>query len=170
MSIETWEKIASIVGAVITSLSIIIAGIWAYRRFIVQQERYPHLNFSADINIIGKQNNEWVVELIACIENKGKVPHKMRNFDFNLNAIYKTDTLKNLDKWGGQVDFEHPITKGSFLPQHMSFFFVDPGTEAKYSFITKIPDKASFAILHCQFDYSDLRRYGHAAEKTIQLN
>jgi hypothetical protein len=169
MTIETWERLTSIIQSVVTFLSIIVAGSWAYRRFIIQQERYPNINFTADINIIGKQNNEWVLELIAFIENKGKVQHKIKKFNFDLNAIFKNENLTTSDEWGGQVDFTHPITEGSFLPQATKFFFVDPGTTAKYSYIAKLPDDASFAILHCYFKYSDWRKYAHTAEKTIKL-
>jgi len=168
MTIETWEKLTSVILSVITSLSFIIAGIWAYRRFIIQQERYPNLNFTADINVIGKQNNEWLVEVLAFVENTGKAQHKIREFWFNLDLIYKMDPLTLSPKWGEQVEFTEFIER-SFLPEHIRFFFVDPGTTAKYSYIAKIPDNASFALLHCHFKYSDSRRYGHSAEKTIKL-
>lgn len=169
MTLENWEKLSSILQGVVTSVSIIIAGWWAYRRFVVQQEKYPNINFTADINLIGKQEDEWLVELIALIDNKGKAQHKMEDFRFDLNAILKDERLTLSKKWGGQVDFTHQIAEGSFLPSNMTFFFIDPGTSAKYSYITKLPKDTAFIILHCTFDYFDKRGYRHTAEKTIKV-
>jgi hypothetical protein len=169
MNPESFDHIFSGIQAIVTSLSIIAAGIWAYWKFIFQQEKYPNIIFSTDINFIGKQNNEWLIEVIAIIENKGKAQHKMKSFCFDINALFHSDKLISLDKWGGQVDFPSHITKGSFLPSNRSFFFVDPGTTAKYSFVTKISDDVSFVILHSYFDYSDERKYIHSAEKTIKV-
>src|SRR5687768_5677883 len=132
MAPDDFNNIASGIQAIITSLSIIIVGIWTYKRFILQQERYPNLMFTSDIDFIGKQNNEWLVEIVAHIENKGKAQHKMTNFNFDLNALFLNDKLILTEKWGGQVDFPNQITKGSFLPASRSFFFIDPGTTAKY--------------------------------------
>ena len=169
MTIEEWDKLSSTLQAIITSLSIVIAGIWAYRRFVIQQEKYPNLIFRADINVIGKQGDDWLVELIALIDNKGKAQHKMKNFKFGLNAIFQDAALTTSDEWGGQVDFNHKIAKGSFLPATRTFFFIDPGTTAKYSYITKVTKDAAFLILHCTFDYFDNRGYSHSAEKTIKV-
>jgi hypothetical protein len=169
MTLEDWQILAQAVQSIITAISIVVAGIWAYRRFIVQQEKYPNINFTADINLIGKQNDEWLVELIALIENKGKAQHKMMNLNFDLNVIYDNENLITSDKWGGQVDFKHQVAKGSFLPGNMTLFFIDPGTTAKYSYISKLPQQTSYAILHCTFNYVGRKDYGHTAEKTIKV-
>jgi len=58
---------ASLIVSAITAVSIIIAGLWAFFKFIWQRERYPHIEFSADINVIGKQEGFWIVELISFI-------------------------------------------------------------------------------------------------------
>src|SRR5215213_9429476 len=112
MSIEEFKKLASSIQALTTALSIIVAGWWAYNRFIRQQENHPNLQFVADINLIGKQNNEWLVELIAIVENKGKVQHKMSNFTFVLDALYSSDQLISSFKWRGQINFPHEIARG----------------------------------------------------------
>jgi hypothetical protein len=43
----------------------------------------------------------------------------------------------------------------------------DPGTLAKYSFITRIPVRATFGVIHSWFRYTG-QGAGHAAEKTVQ--
>ena len=170
MTLVDYQTLFSIFQSLVTTISIIIAGLWAYNRFIIQQERYPNLIFTADISIIGQHKGETLVEIISFIENKGKTQHKMDNFNFDISAIYRNEELVPSPKWGNQIDFYHTIANGSFLPLQMSFFFVDPGTTAKYSYITKLPSETAFAILHCTFNYADKRNYLHTAEKIIKIN
>ncbi|HRH48063.1 MAG TPA: hypothetical protein PLP23_04915 [Panacibacter sp.] len=169
MTLEDFKNWTDIISSTLTSLSIIIGGSWVVYRFILQQERYPNINFSTDINVIGIQDGHWIVELIALVENKGKAQHRMKDFGFSLNVMFANDKVETKEKWGGQVDFPTKLAGGSYLPKHLTYFFIDPGTIAKYSFITKIPENASFAILHSNFAYDNRKGYMHTAERTINL-
>lgn len=169
MELTKLKEYAEFANSILTSLSIIIGGIWIYYRFIRQQENYPNINFSVDLKVIGKQDTYWIVELIAIIDNKGKVQHKINRFDFDLNALFSDDKIETKEEWGNQVNFPHELISGSFLPKSTAFFFVDPATIAKYSFVTKVPENTQFLILHSNFMYDKRKKYGHAAEKTIHL-
>ena len=169
MILTTIKDVIEISTSIINSLSIAIAGGWILYKFILQQEKYPNINFTVDINTIGKQDNYWIIELIAIIDNKGKAQHKMNEFNFDLNALFLNDKLRIEEKWGNQIDFPNELISGSFLPKHAAFFFVDPGTTAKYSFVTKVPENTSFLILHSTFKYATRRNRSHTAEKTINL-
>jgi len=169
MTLEEWKNLASTLQSFATIASFIIGGIWVYWKFIRQQEKYPNIEFLADIDFIGIQDDWWVVEIIATVDNKGKTQHKMNEFKFDLNAIYTEDQVNVSPKWGGQVNFPRLLAEGSFLPEKIDFFFLDPGTKAKYSYIVRIPKQATFVILHCWFKYADKRNYGHTAEKTIAV-
>ncbi len=159
----------SIVQSIATTLSILVGGWWIYSKFVRAQERYPNIEFTADIIPIGDQNDVVIVELIAYVENKGKAQHRMEGLDFDLNALFPQDALLPDRRWGGQINFPTALVAGSFLPAHNNFFFVDPGTSAKYSFITAVPHDASFLMLHCRFNYINRGKTGHTAERTIQL-
>jgi hypothetical protein len=155
---------------VATIVSIVVGGIWVYRKYVRQQERYPNIEFTADINLLGIQGEFWIAELIAIIDNKGKAQHRFKEFHFDLSAIEQSaSSLRTDERWGNQVDFPAAIANGSFLPAQLGFFFVDPGIKAKYSYITRIPVTVSLVILHCWFKYSDGRRFSHAAERTIAI-
>ena len=169
MTFSEFKELAEALQAILTSLSILIGGSWIFYRFILQQERFPNINFTTDINIIGKQGDFWIVELLAVIENKGKAQHRMSKIGFDLDAIFKDDSLDLEDKWGGQINFPHRLVKGSYL-QHQRYFFVDPGTEAKYSYLTKVPINTSYLLLHSNFTYSKRKNTTHSAEKTIKID
>jgi hypothetical protein len=141
-----------------------------WRRFIRQLEDYSHIQSSAEINIVGKQSDGWIVEVIGIIENKGKVQHKITEYKFNLDALREKDDVVPSDKWGGQVDFPLSLVEeGSLLPWHYDYFFIDPGVTARYSYIAKAPLETTFLNFHCWFKYTDRKKAGHTAEKTVQL-
>jgi len=168
-NLKTWLARASIAQSVFTVLSIIVGGWWVYLKFVRAQEKYPNLEFTADINPIGIQNGMLVVELLAYIENKGKAQHKMASLDFDLNALMPGDALVSDQRWGGQINFPAELCRGSFLPARYKYFFVDPGTKAKYSYVAGVPENAAFLLLHCYFRYSHRDKTGHAAERTIRI-
>ena len=88
---------------------------------------------------------------------------------FDLNALYSEDNIEVSIDWGGQVNFPNSVVEGSFLPQRLKFFFVDPGTKAKYSYVARVPKHATFLILHSSFKYFDKREYVHTAEKSVEV-
>src|SRR5688500_17146592 len=90
---EQLKNLMAALQSLATVVSFIVGGIWVYRRYIRQQEKYPNIEFSADINFIGEQADWWIVELIGVIENKGKAQHKMEEFNFDLNALYSKDQI-----------------------------------------------------------------------------
>jgi hypothetical protein len=169
VSLSEWKEVASLVQSGVTVASMIIGGAWVYAKFVRQQERYPNIEFSSDIQFIGTQAGFWIAELIATVENRGKAQHRMTDFRFDLNSIQANSEISTDDRWGGQVNFPVEVATGSFLPKQFDFFFVDPGVKAKYSYITRIPVTASFALLHCRFRYGDARGYSHTAERTIAV-
>lgn len=61
------------------------------------------------------------------------------------------------------------VAKGAFLPADKKFFFVDPGTKAKYSYVAGVREDVQFLILHCDFDYIGRGQTAHSAEKTIRV-
>jgi hypothetical protein len=169
MSYEGWAHLAAGWASLATMASLIVGGYWVYRRYIIEEDRYPHIAFSADMNFIGIQGDVWIVELLAFIENKGKVRHSMSVFTFDLNALYEGEQVVTNARWGNQIDFTHAIAQGSFLGDSIASFFVDPGVTAKYSYVTPVSRRATFLILHCRFDYGDNREFHHSAERTLRV-
>ena len=105
----TWVSIAQ---SAATVLSIMIGGWWVYSKFVRAQKRYPNMEFLADINPIGLQNGVIIVELIACIENKGNAQHKMNGLAFDLSALRAGDPIVSDQRWGGQINFPLEVCRG----------------------------------------------------------
>lgn len=159
---DIWIKLFE---SVVTILAIIIGGIWTYRRFIRQREDHALIDFSVDIVFHSKLKDWWIVEVVAYIENKGKVQHKIELFEFELASLNFSDNVEITEEFGGQVHFPNIITRRSFLPKKYRYFFVEPGLKNKYSFISRVPADTELLILHSWFNYLD-GKHSHSAEVT----
>lgn len=169
MDLDDWKNVMAAVGSLATVVSLIVGAWWTVRRFFLQQLHRPNIEFAAAINVIAKHNGAWLVELLAVIENKGKVQHRMKNLEFDLNGLTAADQLQGDERWGGQVNFSRPIARGSFLPAQYAFFFIDPGIKAKYSYLARVDANIQILNLHSWFKYEDTRKFGHTAEVTVVL-
>lgn len=168
-SIADAKGLSAVLQSIVTPAALIIGGVWAYRRYFLEATNYPHLQTSAEINFIGEQEGFWIVEVIAILENKGKVQHQIKTFRFDLNAIFSGEKIETSQEWGGQVNFPQPVAEGSFIPEQFMYFIVGPSVTAKYSYVARVPRNATFLILHCWFKYSDDRGYSHTMEKTVRV-
>jgi hypothetical protein len=168
MTYEDFNQWTGGVESLATIVALIVGAYWTYTRFVRQRDNFPLIEFTADIEFIGKHQDSWVVELTTTIENKGKVQHRISEFSFDLFALQKDDRLEPNSEFGGQIEFPHEVVKGSWLPKKFNYFFIDPSTKAKYSFLTRVPDSARFVILHSWFTYSD-QAASHTAERTVRV-
>lgn len=163
-----WDSICKRFEEVASGFAVIIGGSWVLYSFILQRERHPKINFSCSINFIGKHQEEWLIEIVAILNNVGKAQHVMKSLTFDLNGIYPQETFKEVDRWNKQVDFPHSIKKGTFFPDYWEFSFVDAGVTSKYSHVTTIPQNYEYLLLHCSFQYK-YKKYMHTTETTVKI-
>lgn len=166
--LQQTELVFKIIASVATTIAILIGAAWAYFRFVRQRENYPFIDFTAYITFHKKIGDVWIVELLTFIENKGKVQHRLEKFRFDLFYLTASDKVTTSEEIGGQVYFPNKITEASFLPQKSKYFFIEPGSKNKYSYIVAVPIEAEVIILHSWFDYLD-GKHQHTAEVTAKV-
>ena len=166
MSFDDFNNFCGGVESIATVSALVAGGFWAYLRFIKQRDDYAFIDFTVDMNFVGKQGEWWIVELIANLENKGKVQHKFRDLSFDLEAMFQGDSLETSDKFGGQAYFPHPILRGPWVPS--AEYFIEPGVRSKYSFVARVPSGISYLMLHGRFSYQKQKAW-HSAEKTVKM-
>jgi hypothetical protein len=169
VAIDWYQNAASAVEAVVTAIALLAGGVWAFWRYQLQGEKYPHIETLAEIEPIGVQGGYWIVEVRAVLANKGKVEQKIKKFEFDLNGILESDSVGTAARWSNQVHFPHEFARGSFLPADYEYFALGPGVTGRYSFVTRAPENTTFLMLHCYFDYANRRGMSHSMEKTIAL-
>jgi hypothetical protein len=166
MTFENFNHLAGGIESMATVAALIVGGYWTYTRFIKQRENFAFIEFTVDINFIGKQSGWRIVELIAYLENKGKVQHEFQDLSFELEALFANDPVGTSEQFGGQEFFPHPLARGPWVPK--GEYFIEPSIRAKYSYVARVPEKASFLILHGKFTYLNQSAW-HTAERTVQV-
>lgn len=150
-----------LIESIITILGITVGGSWAFWKFVVHKEAHPRIEFSVDVNFVGKQGDEWMIEVLGELENKGTVPHKMTDLKFNLKYLKADDHAEENANYGGQIDIKHELKDGSWLPSIEGIYSrLYPGITMRYNFIYKVPADASFVLIH------GLLLYGKSDEQT----
>jgi hypothetical protein len=165
MTYEEFSQFAAGLESIVTAAAVIVAAVWAYWKFVLHGEGRAHVSFSADIVFIKRQGDWWIVELLAWIENKGKVRHRIRDFRFDVAILTENDPIEEAKEYRNQVCFPHKILGGSWIPEDWPYTFVDPGVRAPYSFIARVPAQASVVLLHAWFNYMDEQGNFHRTEK-----
>jgi len=166
VNLEGFNNLAGGIESLATVLALAVGGYWTYNRFIKQRENFAFIEFTVDLNFVGKQDGKWIVELIAYLENKGKVQHQFSDLSFDLALLLRGDPIKSSAKYGGQALFPHEGSRCAWLPPGM--FFIEPGVKAKYSYVAQIPEDATYVMLHGRFTYKDQPAW-HTAERTIAV-
>lgn len=166
--IDCIDKYIGIGESLVTILAIIIGGIWTYTNFIQQRQNKALIDFTVDVVFHHFQQGYWIVELVAIIENKGKVQHRIYDFKYDLASIDNDQDVTINPTFGNQVNFPNIISEGSFLPKEYGYFFNEPGLKNKYSFLARVPESSSLIILHSWFTYSD-GKHSHSAECTKKV-
>jgi hypothetical protein len=146
-------------------LAVLVGGLLAFRRYRAKASSYAHIETALEIAFLGQQDGCWIVELKAILANKGNVQRRIHKFRFDLNAIHADDPIEANTR--GQVSFTNEIAKGSFVPRGYAYCVVGPTVTATYSYVARVPEWATFLMLHCWFDYNP--GFSHLMKRAVQV-
>src|SRR4051812_29692719 len=88
------DSLFKIINSVVSTAAIIIGGFWVYYKFISQGENNVKVDMTLCVEFHHKTEKYWIAELIAYVENKGKVQHKITSFEFQLWSLNSTDSVE----------------------------------------------------------------------------
>jgi hypothetical protein len=152
-----------------TFAAVVIGGIWAYVKVVRRREHAPRVDFTVDVGFVGRQQQRWLIEVRALINNEGLVRHTCRELSFDLRCLFEADALIDGDATiGGQTLVPHVVAHASWLPDDWDETFIEPGLRTRYSYVTSLPDHASFVLLHGFLAYGD-GRVVHTAECLLKV-
>lgn len=166
--LQQTEIVFKIIQSAATGIALLIGAIWAFYKFYRQRENYSLIDFTVDVEFHSQKDDWWIVELIAYIENKGKVQHRIQDFEFELASLNANDEVTIAEQFGSQVYFPNILSRGSFLQKKYKYFFNEPGLKNKYSFVARVPKDANTVLLHSWFKYLD-GKHSHSAEVTKKV-
>jgi hypothetical protein len=167
MNPENFNHVAGAIESLATAVALGVGAYWTYTRFIKQREDFAFIEFTVDMDFVGRQDGSWIVELVAYLENKGKVQHRFSDLSFDLAALFRHDQLRsNNELYGGQAIFPHEIARRPWIPA--GNYFIEPGLKNKHSYVARVPEEATFLMLHGRFTYEN-QPASHTAERTLAV-
>lgn len=105
MSFESIKNLIQIIQALISTTAIIVAGIWAYRRYIFRGERYPRITIKHEVISRAVAPDRFLIFTIVSISNEGYTPLSTRNYGTSIRQLVPVpvdvlNTSKLLSKEG----------------------------------------------------------------------
>lgn len=153
MTLDNFKDAAAAIADIVSAVAIILGGIWAYWKFAVQREREPRAEFDLSAEFVGKQDGKWLIEVSARLANKGKVRHPMTEATLNVRYLLSLDTVGESQDVTHfrQLSFPHSIGRRKIWTDS----YIDPGLEFRNSYVTWVPEEATYVLLLCKFRYDD---------------
>lgn len=150
--VTIFKDLAQGISAVASASAIVIGGAWAYWKFGLHQERTPRAEFDLSAEFTGLQNGVWLIEISARLANKGKVRHQVTDATLNVRYLTVADrvTESTESRHARQVVFPHSIGRRNIWGTQS---YLDPGLEVRNSYVTWVPEGATYVLLLCKFKY-----------------
>lgn len=170
MTLDELKTLVETIQAAITTIAIVIGGVWALRRYVFQREGFPRIESFVDANFIGVHQNEWVIEILGFLKNEGSVPHRIKRLDFSVRALLESDPLQDGQEIRGQLVFPHSIKKGSWIPSDTDTpMVIMPGVSFRYSYQYHVPVSATFLLIQGRLYYGGHEALEHRADKGLKV-
>ena len=166
---DSTSDIFKLIPEYLKAVALIIAGIWAYWKFIYQRENEPAANIDIDVRFIGTQHDQWIIEVTSFVENKSLVKHSYKDFQVTIRYLLPEDKIEDSSdervKW--QLNCYRTIDER--INKEKRFFdnvdYINPKQEFKHRYVTFIPVKATFIWIQCKFDFEKKKISGKVKKK-----
>jgi hypothetical protein len=143
MNIASLKAWVEVVGALLTGLSLVAAGII----YLWKREWRARVQLSVGIESFCKVNGAFLLEPVCIIENKGLLRCQIYKLDFSVRYLLRSDQLEQGDNSLLEATrFPHRAVKVQFVKPEWEWSYVEAGIKARYSHVIHIPEDA-IAIL-----------------------
>jgi len=128
----------------------------------------PHIEFEIHSNFYGPEGDGYIAELLLVADNKGLIQQKFKDIRLRVRGIESEGALSY---WQGhEPRLEFPlklIDDVSILPQGYNYFFVEPGIEQVFTYVTKIPASVKYILVYTEFAYDQFTP--HTTERVFAV-
>jgi hypothetical protein len=133
----------------------VASGAWVLRRHYARREHDPRIQFRVGVRLVGHHGKHWVVELLAFMQNRGEVPHRMSALNINLRGLRAGDPMVvDPTRFRGQLPFPHALVppdggEQSLMPEvRDNRVMLYPSTSMRYMYVAIVDDSMRFLLIH----------------------
>jgi hypothetical protein len=99
MKLSTWKELSSIFQALVTSVAIIIGGLWAFKNFVLHREPYQRATLSHEIKHISLPENKVLLDVKLIMTNTGNTLLSISQIHINVKQIQPPYDLDFIKAW-----------------------------------------------------------------------
>jgi hypothetical protein len=144
---------------IVTTLAVIVAGIWTYKLFVENREAYARANLQHNITVVKIEDGRRLLRLDIIIENTGNVVLPLQHAEVRVERVLPLSPRieQTLDQRvnqivDGQDFFPWPVIRVRQSQWEEGQFELEPGEQdnARYEFI--IPSTEQVINIYTHFD------------------
>jgi hypothetical protein len=148
------KSILEVLPSYVQAAALVVAGGWAYWKFIIQRSNEPATDIDIDLKFIGRQDGQWIIEVTSFLKNQSQVRLEYKNFQVGVRYLLPEDKVKDGDEdLVYQLDFPNTIDD-RIKPNKRRFenaVYINPKQEFRHRYITSVPVNATFVWVRCKF-------------------
>jgi len=162
----------------IATLGVLVGGLWALTKYVIERGLVPAAEFDLDCNVIGEKDEHKIIEVTVHILNKGSSILVTENISLILKTICTNNTLSLYEdnRKLGRLIFPNSLSKDLTKKQQNKVSkdltkkqqnkvsqaftlvpyntFVQPSVDQKYPFVTFISRNVEFLYAQAEFQYA----------------
>lgn len=140
----------------LTLITVVVSGLWVYFHFIREDPLCPRIEFNLDCSFFGPQDNAYVAAFSIYAHNKGRVEHKFRNIKIKAHGIKMGESVTFWEGHAPKLYFPTKVFhEANLVHNNYKYFFVRPGINQTFSFVTRIPIEFRFILVRATFEYEN---------------
>ena len=155
------KSILELLPSYVQAAALVVAGGWAYWKFVLQRSNEPATDIDIDLKFVGRQDGQWIIEITSFLKNQSQVRLRYENFQLSVRYLLPGDKVEDGDeRLVYQLNFPRTIDD-RIKPKKRLFENVDyinPKQEFRHRYITSVPVEATFVWVQCKFFYALRRR------------
>jgi hypothetical protein len=153
LSLKDWLDLVSGFALLIGG---VIAGLWAYIKFVVERGILPPIEFYIECKKVGEQKEKKILDIGLRIKNNGSSTLVARDIRVDIRYINENDKIEYRN---GKLNFPNSLIQKSDSERRgievMKYdSFVQSTINQRYSFITFVPKSATFILVWSSFRYA----------------
>jgi hypothetical protein len=150
-----YASVASLLPSYFQAIAILIAGGWAYWKFVRQSSNEPATDIDIDVKFVGIQKDKWVIEITSFLKNQSLVRHKYKDFQVSVRYLLPEEEIED-----GPENIAYQLKCSKSIDQRLGqgkkrFFsnadYINPKQEFRHRYITYVPANATFVWIQCKF-------------------
>jgi hypothetical protein len=71
----------------------LVSAMWAVWLFLLRREAEPGAELDLSVDFVGRQNGQWLIEVVARLTNRGAVRHWYRQFQVVVRYLLPEDRI-----------------------------------------------------------------------------